>query len=312
MRNARVLTEGAMMLAIYAIMLGIAVFVPFSSIILQLIFVLPFLLFAAKHPVKYSLLFLVLAFIISFFLGSFIGATITLLYGIPGLIMGYGIQKGRTKGNIFVSSSIGFLFSLLLIFVIAKIFFQVDFIEEYQQMFRDTVNQYMEALTALGQTPPMELREQLLDMGNIIGLMAPTVLASGAFVVMIILIAINFPIAKALKVPVPKFQPFRNVNFPKVVVWIYLIVLLSSLFVTDDTNSFFQMVILNASFLLQILMVIQGLSFVFFLAHMKKWTIVIPILATVFTIVLPFLLPIVRVLGIIDVGFSLRQRLSNK
>lgn len=312
MGNARVITEGAMLLAIFAIMLGIAIYVPFSSIVLQFVFVLPFLLFAAKHPVKYSLPFLVLTFIISFFLGSVIGVTITLLYGITGLIMGYGIQKSESKGNIYIASSIGFLFSLLLLFVVAKLFFQLDFIAEYQQMYRDTVNQYMDTLTNLGQTPPLELKEQLLEMGNLISSIAPTVLAGGAFITVFILIAVNFPIAKRLKLQVPKFNPFRNFSFPKMIVWIYLVVLLCSLFITEDTGSFFQMVILNASFILQFLLVIQGLSFVFYYAHMKKWVKVIPILVVIFTFLLPFLLSIIRVLGIIDIGFSLRQRLNNK
>ncbi|MBO0994881.1 YybS family protein [Bacillus sp. SD088] len=312
MGNARMITEGAMLLAIFSIMLGIAIYVPFSAILFQLFFVLPFLLYAAKHPTKYSLLFFVLAFILSFFIGSVLGVTITILYGITGLIMGYGIQKNEKKGNIYIASSIGFLFSLLLVFVAAKVFFQLDFIDEYQQMFKNTVNQYMDTLTALGQTPTTELREQLLGMGNLIGSMAPTILAGGAFITVLILIAVNFPIVKRLKVQVPKFRPFRNVTFSKAMVWIYLIVLLCSMFITDDTNSYFQMVILNATFLLQFLLVIQGLSFVFYYAHMKRWVIVIPILVVVATIFLPFLLSIVSVLGIIDIGFSLRQRMNTK
>ncbi|GIN59569.1 membrane protein [Lederbergia ruris] len=312
MGNARVLTEGAMFLAIFSIMLGVAIYVPFTAIVLQFVFLLPFLLFAAKHPIKYSLLFFMLAFIISFFLGSVIGVTITLLYGVTGLIMGHGIQRNEAKGNIYVASSIGFLFSLLVLFVVAKLFFQFDVINEYQQMFKNTVNQYMDALTALGQTPSMELREQLLEMGNLIGSMAPTVLASGAFITVLILIAVNFPIAKWLKVEVPRFKPFRNVTFPKVIVWIYLVVLLCSMFITDDTSSFFQMVILNAVFLLQILLMIQGFSFIFYYAHFKKWVKIIPIMAVIFMILLPFLLSIVRVLGIIDIGFNLRQRLNHK
>lgn len=301
-----------MLLAIFSIMLGIAIYVPFSAILFQLFFVLPFLLYAAKHPTKYSLLFFLLAFILSFFIGSVLGVTITILYGITGLIMGYGIQRKETKGNIYIASSIGFLFSLLLVFVVAKVFFQLDFIDEYQQMFKNTVNQYMDTLTALGQAPSTELREQLLGMGNLIGSIAPTILAGGAFITVLILITVNFPIVKRLKVQVPKFRPFRHVTFPKALVWIYLIVLLSSLFVTDDTNSFFQMVTLNATFLLQFLLVIQGLSFVFFYAHMKRWVKVIPILVVVATIFLPFLLSIVSVLGIIDIGFSLRQRMNTK
>ncbi|MCJ7842854.1 YybS family protein [Lederbergia sp. NSJ-179] len=312
MGNARVLKEGAMLLAIFFIMLGVAVFVPFTSIIIQFVFILPFVLFSARHPMKYLIPFFVITFIVSFFIGSYIGMTIAFLYGVTGLVMGYGIQKRESKGNIYIASSIAFLFGLLLLLIVAAMIFHLNFIDEYQQMFKDTVDQYMDALASLGQTPSMEIQEQLINMGNLIGSMAPTILAGAAFVTVLILMAVNFPIVRRLGVTVPKFKAFRHVNFPKAIVWVYLVVLLFSFFITEDSSSFFQMVILNATFLLQILLVIQGLSFVFYFAHMKKWVKIIPIFVVILTIMLPFLLSIISVLGIIDIGFSLRQRINNK
>ena len=43
---------------------------------------------------------------------------------------------------------------------------------------------------------------------------------------------------------------------------------------------------------------------------MKKWAKVIPIIVVILTFFIPVVLSIVRMLGIIDLGFNLRQRLE--
>ncbi len=304
------LTEGALMLAIFIVMILVMIFVPILGVIIQLFLILPFLLYSSKHSVKYSIILGISAMLLSFILGSFVGLLFAFLYGTTGLMMGYCIKRKESKRTIYLASSVVFLFSLVLIFVISALFFNLNFLTEYQRIFQTSIDQYIEALKTLGQSPPLELQEQLREMVQILSLMAPTLMVGTAFINVIVIIVVNFPIAKRLGVEVPKFSPFRNLNFPKSIVWIYLLVILLSFIVNNDSGSFWQMAILNASFILQSLLVIQGLSFIFYFAHLKKWSKAIPIIAVVLTLFLPFFLSIVRVLGIIDIGFNLRQRLS--
>lgn len=304
------LTDGALMLAIFIVMILMIIFVPVLGVIIQLFLILPFLLYSSKHSVKYSIILGICAMLLSFILGSFAGLFFAFLYGTTGLMMGYCIKRKESKQTIYIASSIVFLISLVIVFVISALFFNLNFLTEYQQIFQTAIDQYIETLQRLGQSPPLELQEQLREMIRILGLMAPTLMAGSAFLNVIVIIAVNFPIAKRLGVDVPKFSPFRNLSFPKSIVWIYLVVILLSFIVNNDSGPFWQMVILNASFILQSLLVIQGLSFIFYFAHLKKWPRAIPIIAVVLTPFLPFFLSIVRVLGIIDIGFNLRQRLS--
>src|SRR5699024_4859843 len=107
-----------------------------------------------------------------------------------------------------------------------------------------------------------------------------------------------------------RFPPFRSLRFPAAVIWVYFFALLFT-FVELDPNSVFYLAVVNIFTLAGLLMTIQGLSFIFFYADYKKWPKAIPILSVVLTLILPFiLLYLVRILGIIDIGFGLRDRIA--
>jgi uncharacterized protein YybS (DUF2232 family) len=59
-------------------------------------------------------------------------------------------------------------------------------------------------------------------------------------------------------------------------------------------------------------MIIQGLSLVFYYAHAKRMGKALPIIAVVFAVLIPVVLYIIRILGIIDLGFDLRSRFKKK
>jgi len=60
------------------------------------------------------------------------------------------------------------------------------------------------------------------------------------------------------------------------------------------------------------LLAFHGLSFVFYISYVKGYPNDVPIVVIVLLFLLPFILYIVRILGIIDLGFDLRKRLGEK
>nr|WP_283249377.1 YybS family protein [Lederbergia citrea] len=300
------------MLAIFILMLLLSLFIPFVSIVVQFFLILPFLLYSAKYPVKYAAMLVVAAVFVSFVLGSYYAVPLALLFGTTGLMMGYCIRSGKNKLVVYLASSMVFLANILLFFAIAAKFFGMNFLEEISDLFKSSVTQYTDALSIIGQSPPPELQDQLGEMIRMMNSMAPTLLLITAFITVLILMAVNFPIIKRLGIAVPKFEPFRLMKFPKSILWYYLIALVLSMLMKLEVGSYWYMALVNAAFILQTLLVIQGLSFIFYYNHIKKLPKFIPILAVILTLVLPFILSIVRVLGIIDIGFNLRQRLNNK
>src|SRR5699024_6987261 len=108
------------------------------------------------------------------------------------------------------------------------------------------------------------------------------------------------------------------------VFWIYFLVIILSFFNTD-TSTTMGIVIANSMVILTTLMILQGYSFIFHYADVKKWPKVIPfiivIISFLFTLLLMlfilflFLIPlimmlVIRLLGIIDLGFGLKKRVN--
>lgn len=306
------LTEGALMLAIFAVLLFISLFVPIVMIVTQFFLILPFLLYSAKYPLKNTVILIIGAIFITLLIGNIVMVPIAIIFGTTGMIMGYGVRTGKSKLIIYLASSITFLINIVLFYVLASIFFSINFIDEIAKIFNTSFDQYTETLQSFGQNPPDKLQEQLNEMLNLMSSMAPMFFIIMAFSTVILLIVINFPIAKRLGTPVPKFGAFRELRVPKSILWYYLAAMVLTLIVNPEPGSYMYMVLINGAAILQILLVIQGLAFIFFYSHLKKWPIVLPVLAVIFTFILPIFLSIVRMLGIIDIGFNLRSYLEKK
>src|SRR5699024_1390686 len=108
-----------------------------------------------------------------------------------------------------------------------------------------------------------------------------------------------------------KFPPFKFFNFPLSLIWVYLITIMLT-FVDLDVDSTLYFVLVNAEMICVTFLTIQGFSFLFFFAHHKKWHRSIPIVLLVVSIILPFLMYIIRIVGIIDLGLSLKKKLSEQ
>lgn len=311
-KNTRMLTEGALMLAIFTVMLFLSLFVPLAGVIIQFFMILPFLLYSAKYPVKNSVLLVVAAMLVTVFTGNVMSAMLALLYGSTGTVMGYSIRTEKSKVIAYAASSMVFLANLVLFYAVAAKLFELNLMNEIVKMFMKSADQYVTFMETLGQKPDPKMIEQFQEMGNLIKTLAPSILVFGAFVFVLLFILINFPIIKRLGVNVPAFAPFRELKFPRSILFYYLIVLVVTVFMKPEEGTFIHMAVLNAAYILQILLLIQGLSFLYFLSHWKKWPVAVPVIATVMIFVMPLFFSIVRLLGIIDIGFDLRQRLSQK
>jgi len=107
------------------------------------------------------------------------------------------------------------------------------------------------------------------------------------------------------------FPPFKNLNFPIAIIWLYFFTMIFSLINLDPSGGLY-LVVMNALALLTVFVTIQGFSFIFFYADHKKVHKAVPISIMVVTFIIPFLFMfIVRIIGIIDLGFSLKERIAN-
>jgi uncharacterized protein YybS (DUF2232 family) len=107
------------------------------------------------------------------------------------------------------------------------------------------------------------------------------------------------------------FKPIREWMLPKTFVWFYLISLVMEMFVTDRHSVFFTL-LLNLMPLLSFAFAIQGIAFLFFIAYAKGWNRALPITGIVLFIIFPPMYLILSLLGVFDVAFQFRDRLTRK
>jgi uncharacterized protein YybS (DUF2232 family) len=313
-KNVHKLTEGSVLLAIFAVLLLITLNVPVLGFVTNLFLVLPFIYFSWKNDWKGISVFLVAATIISLIVGTVLAVPFTILFGTTGIALGYLSQKNKSRTTILMVASLVFLINVLIQYGAAVVLFEFNFIKETTQMMQQSFEASFKMLGAVGQstTEVEKLKEQMDTMLKSIQTLLPSMLVMGSFGMVFFLQLINFPILKRFGFKFPQWKPFRELSLPKSILWYYLITALLSIVLRPEEGTYIHTALWNLSYILQILLVVQGLSFVYFYSHLKGWPKVVSIMATVFLFLIPLILYIIRILGIIDLGFDLRKRLVKK
>ncbi|MGA5689606.1 YybS family protein [Cytobacillus pseudoceanisediminis] len=311
MNNVHKLTEGAVLLAVFAVLLLISLYVPFLGAISVFFLALPFILFAAKNNRMYAIVFLTGGILLSLIIGSFMALPLVLTFGLTGTVIGIFISEKKGRMPSFIAGTLVFLAALLILYAAAVALFNVNIIQEGIDMMEESIQISEGVLEGFGQNADKAV-EQFTEGLKMIETLTPSLFVMTSVICVFIIQLVSFPIVKRFGIQVESWKPFREMSLPKSILWYYLITIIASFLFNPSEGSYWFMALVNIAFILQIFMVIQGLSLIFFFSHLKGWPKAVPVLAAVFTFLMPFLLYIVRILGIIDLGFDLRQRLGKK
>lgn len=308
------LTEGAILLAVYGVLLFIFLYLPFLWLIVAFVLALPFTYFTAKYDLKHGLFFFVGSLILTLIIGNIVDIValhVTILYGMVGVVFGWCLLGRKDRFITFSATTLTFLACTVLLYIGAILLFDMNFIQETIEMSENAFQQYISVLESTGQdvslikeTLPL-IKQQLITL-----IPSMFILASG--VIVLFIQTISYPILKRFGFSVPEASQFRNLTLPRSLIWYYLITVLISLFVNADEGTFLFNAIANILFVLQFLFVIQGISFLFFLSYEKGVKKVWPIIGTILVIISPLFNTLARIIGIVDIGFGLRQWIRKK
>lgn len=302
------LTQGAMMVAIFAVLIAIAFYIPVINIIATVFALLPIAWFSAKYDRASSILVAAIAVIITFFFGGILIMPFSIIFAAVGVAIGDALRTKKSKLFLLMSSSLTLLITFAIQYLISLRLFEFDFIKDSMQLMRKSYEQaiaFSEQMTG-SQVVTEEYLNVLFDTME---MALPASITLGVFVLAFILISVNLPILKRLKIDVPKFAPFKNMRLPKAILFYYLVVLIINLFVKPEVGSMLYVIVLNFSFLLWVLFTIQGLSFIFYVIEEYGAPKFLKVLTAVLTIPLYSFFVL---LGIIDLGFNLRAFIKGK
>ena len=181
-----------------------------------------------------------------------------------------------------------------------------------QDMFKQSMEQSEKFMKMAGASVNEGQLAELKKAVNTIGMLLPTVLAMASLFSSWITILIANRVLKRLKYTAASWPKFRDIQIPKSIVWLYVVIILSASFVKIEAGSYVEMMFLNLSTIFTFLLLFQGFSFLAFFTNAKGYTKAVPILIFVVGLFVPVLFPLMTILGIIDLGFSLRSKVQVK
>ncbi|SET24901.1 Uncharacterized conserved protein YybS, DUF2232 family [Oceanobacillus limi] len=314
MNQSKQLTDGALLTAIFIVLLLIWFFIPITSIFISFALPVPFIIFTAKYDWKPSLIMFIATLIIGTLFATYISIPVVVISAVGGIMIGAAIKRKLTAYETWARGTVGFVVGLLFSLLFTQILLDVNIVDELNNSMETSIDMSQSMMSQLG------LEEELIEeqfalvketLAMIIDLL-PMLIVMAAIVQAFISQWISYKVINRMDHKKLQFPKFHHLRFPVSIIWIYFLALVLSLFQSDPDSMLFiglQNILVLAGFL----MVIQGFSFLFFYTHYKRMSKAIPIIVIILTVIfLPLLLPLMRILGIIDIGFGLRDRLFKK
>ncbi|WP_431028511.1 YybS family protein [Lysinibacillus sp. LZ02] len=305
--QTKAITQGAMMIALFLVLLALAYYVPIVNIIALIVAPLPIAWYSATYERGRSITISFLAVVASILIGNIMILPFAFILSLVGLVIGDCLRQKKSKVFLLMATGTAILLTFAIQFLVMTRFFSFNFIDEgmklAQESYKDSI-EYSAKIT--GNTIPKEQLTQMFDMMQTI---IPASITIMVFTLAFIMVVVNLKILKHLKVEVPKFAPFRDMRLPRAVLWYYLIVLSINLFIHPEIGTTLYVITMNLSIVLWVLLTLQGISFIHFVIDTFNYP---PFLKVLSTIVAIPLYSFVLLLGIIDLGFNLRDWVKAK
>lgn len=313
MNQTKRLTDGAIMVVLYLVLLVVSFFIPYLVIVAYFVLPLPFIIYAYRYDWKPAVIMLLAAAIIASLFATVFSLPTTVIAGIGGIMIGAAMHRNTPGFETLARGTVGVVVGLLFAYLFAQFVTGIDFSEKFDQLLDESITNSQHVMGQLGMDKGMDQQfEMLRKQFEAFKLLIPSMMVIMSLLIAWISQLLGYKVINRLEHKQFHFPPFRSMQFPVAIVWIYFFALVISLFGPSQQSLLFSGV-QNVLFLAGTLMMLQGLSFVFFYAHAKHITKAMPIIVIVLLLIIPtILLPLIRILGIIDIGFGLRNIIAKK
>ncbi|MCH4571003.1 YybS family protein [Bacillus sp. ES1-5] len=310
MKNTKFITEGAALLAIYAMLLLISMYVPILGTVVTFVLPLPFILLTIRYRLSNAFVIFTAALFITVIVSQPMNLVKTTMFGLIGIVLGYMYKKQKRPVEILMAGTLAYLIGIMLIYVASIKFFDIDLMKQMQNMFNESMAQSEKIVNAAGMPISKEQKDLFSQFNDVLQTLFPSLLVMVSVCFSWITVMISGSVLRKLKHDVTPWPKFKDIQLPKSIVWYYVIFILLSTFIKVEPTSYLHMVFSNLYVIFALLLVLQGLTFIAFIAHSKGFTKGVPIISFIVCMFIPMLFPLVTILGIIDLGISLRSKIG--
>lgn len=303
------LTQGAILTAIYLILLLIVTYIPLLNLVMLFFLPVPFMLHVYKHGLKAAALVALAALFLTPLMTPLPTIVITFFSASVGMVMGYSYVCKKGPFVPMLAGIITYIFNYLLAFVLAYLVFGVNVIDVMKQLMEETFSITEGTADFLKLPLDEEQLSQYKQTIQMIEVIFPALMIMSSIVMGLIHHVLSRPILTRLGCEIEKLPPFREWNLPKSILFYYLISLILLLIGMPEGSTFF-IITVNLHPILEFLLLIQGISVIAYFAHWRNIGKVLPIMAVIMIFLFPPSQFILRLLGIFELGFGLKQRMK--
>jgi uncharacterized protein YybS (DUF2232 family) len=308
LRKTNALVEGAIMIALLAILTLASIYLPVISLITMFAIPLPIIIHTIRNGWKQGVWMVAASLPVLLLVGQ-LQALIALPFVFAGLVMGYSYKKKETAQAI-ASGAIAYVLSIVISYAASIAFFQVDPISVYNETMNEALEASDQIMGALGNGEQAEAQMKMIkETMELLPYLLPAIFVASAVVSSFLTHWIAKPFLKRFAQGVKPLKPFREWMLPRSIIWYYLATIFLYFFPLKR-GDFLYSVQINAELILGILLLIQGLSFLFYYCYIKNIPKAVPVIAIVLSVLFPIVLFIVKIIGIADIGFTMRDKLK--
>ncbi|MEW9107385.1 DUF2232 domain-containing protein [Paenibacillus sp.] len=300
--------SSSLLWAIVALVLLLSILQPIQVLTMSFMAVPFVMLYATQSRQGFALITAAVLAIVYVLMGKagIYVAVSALYFIIPGIVIGQMFKGRKPALSVFVAGTVTFLIESLVLFVVAK--WVLDF--NVYEFVIEMLNYGMVGVEQSALFPTQVTAEMKQQFALLMSKMVPFMMIVSALYMGTITYAISRRLLTAQGHDVQKMKPVHQWMLPKSLVVYYFIVVILDFVGPKSTDSFLTMILLNLAPLLQLAFVVQGIAFLFFFAHMRKWGKLLPIVITIAALFIPLLYSLLRIVGLVDLVLPLRKFMS--
>jgi len=306
--RSTLIKEGALHLGLYLLLVLVTLLIPVLGLVSLFLLSIPFIFYTKKYGIKAGGVLSALSFLVFFLILGPIAFPFFLIFAVSGVVIGECYRRKKDAFGVLLGGSLSFIIAFILVYVGSIVILDVNPVQEFQEAMIESTDVADEMLLVIGaeEGAVLEAVEVFIDGLTVI---APTLIIMIGVVFAFIVQMIATFLLRRNNHEIKRFPPLREWGFPKAFIWYYLLTYLLILIGVEEGTQMF-IVIANLTPILDMVMVIQGIALVFYFFYHKRLSTAIPVIIVVISVLFPISLHIVRILGIIDLGFDLRKRMN--
>src|SRR5699024_1032949 len=146
------ITYGAMMVALFAILLAMTLYVPLLGLLTILLVPLPITIYRLRYDRVSTLMVAVCTWLITLLIGGLLSIPAAIVLSAVGFIIGDTVRTGKTKLYVFMATGVTLLISLSLLYLGTVWFMKINPIEQLLQQFEAIQQEAFVILSGMGSS----------------------------------------------------------------------------------------------------------------------------------------------------------------